>query len=113
MRKFARKNHIQLLSVATAGNHLHLHIKVKSRAFFRAFIRAVSSAIMMKVTGYSRWKKAPEEFQFWDQRPFSRIISTWKEFLNLKSYIEINQWEGLGYSKNVARQLHFLTKHPT
>lgn len=66
LRKFALKNHIQLLSVATAGNRLHLHIKVRSRLLFRSFNRAVSSAIMMKVTGYSRWKKTPTGFRVWD-----------------------------------------------
>lgn len=106
LQKFARKNHIQLLTIATAGNHLHLHIKVRGRIYFRAFIRAISSAIMMKITGFSRWNPSPRGFQFWDQRPFSRIISTWSEFLNLNAYIEINQWEGLGFSKVVARYLH-------
>ena len=106
--KFSRKNHIQILSAANVGNHLHLHIQVRRRDLFRAFIRAVTSAIMMKVTGFSRWKPSPENFQFWDMRPFSRIISTWKEFLTLKAYVEVNQWEALGYRKDVARYLHRL-----
>ena len=105
LEKFARRNHIQILSAAYVANHIHLHIRVRSRQYFRAFIRSVTAAIMMRVTGFSRWKRAPEGFQFWDQRPFSRIVSSWKEFLNLKSYIEVNQWEGMGYSKGVARHL--------
>lgn len=106
LQKFARKNHIQILSAAYVGNHIHMHLRVKRRDLFRSFIRATSAAIMMKVTGYSRWTPSPEGFQFWDARPFSRIVSSWKEFLNLKAYIEINQWEGMGYSKNMGRTLH-------
>lgn len=106
VERFSKKNHIQILSAAFVGNHIHLHIRAKGREKFRAFIRAVTAAIMMKVTGFSRWAPSPEGFQFWDARPYSRLISTWREFLNLKSYIEINQWEGMGYSKGIARQLH-------
>lgn len=105
LQRFAGKNHIQILSAAYVGNHIHLHMRVKRRDLFRSFIRATSAAIMMKVTGYSRWNPSPEGFQFWDTRPFSRIVSSWTEFLNLKAYIEINQWEGIGYSKNIGRTL--------
>ena len=108
VKKFASKNHIQVLSAAYVGNHIHLHLRTRGRDQFRSFIRATSSAIMMKITGYSRWKPSPEGFNFWDTRPFSRIISSWKEFLNLKAYIEVNQWEGMGYRKGIARQLHHL-----
>ena len=105
LEKFSKKYHVKLNSFANAGNHLHLHIKVPSRKHYRAFIRALSSAIMMKVTGYSRWKRTPEGFQFWDQRPFSRIISTWSEFLNLGKYVQLNRWEGAGVGRQTARKL--------
>jgi REP element-mobilizing transposase RayT len=105
LQRFAKKNHIHILSVANVGNHIHLHIRVRSRELFRSFIRGLTSSVMMLVTGFSRWRKAPAGFQFWDQRPYSRIISTWTEFKSLKKYIEVNMWEGLGYPKVVARFL--------
>ena len=103
--KFANKNYIHIISVANVGNHLHIHLRVRGRHYFKAFIRALTAAIMMRVTGFNRWNPAPKGFRFWDNRTFTRIISTCKEFLNLKAYIEVNQWEGLGYSKDVSGHL--------
>jgi REP element-mobilizing transposase RayT len=103
LKSFAKKYHVELLSSANVGNHLHLHIRPDSRKSYQAFIRAITAAIMMRVTGFSRWQKKPEGFQFWDQRPYSRIISTWREFLSLKRYVQVNKWEGSGVSRSVAR----------
>lgn len=89
--------------MANVGNHIHLQIKVTDRPRYRAFIRAVTAAVMMVVTGFSRWKRPPANFQFWDQRPFSRIVSTWRDYLNVKRYIQINQWEGRGLLRSMAR----------
>jgi REP element-mobilizing transposase RayT len=103
LKNFAKKYHVELLSTANVGNHLHLHMRPTSRKSYQAFIRAITAVIMMRVTGFSRWNPKPEDFQFWDQRPYSRIISTWREFLSLKNYVTINAWEGFGVSRAVAR----------
>jgi REP element-mobilizing transposase RayT len=108
LKNFAEKYQVELLSTANVGNHLHLHMRPDSRKSYQRFIRAITAAIMMHVTGYSRWNPKPEGFQFWDLRPYSRIISTWREFLNLKKYVQVNQWEGFGVSRSVAR--HFTQK---
>lgn len=104
LNKFAHRFHIKILSYANVGNHIHLHIKIQSRKHYRSFIRAICSAIMLKITGFSRWKKPPKGFQFWDKRPFSRIVCTWTEFLKLKKYILINQWEGVGIKRDLAKE---------
>jgi hypothetical protein len=94
------------------GNHIHLSLEVSSRENYRKFIRAVSAAIMMQVTGYSRWKKAPAHFQFWDARPFSRLLTSWKEVITLKKYLELNRWEGTGVKRAEARQwLNLIWSH--
>ena len=105
LRQFSKKFGIQILNHANVGNHLHLHLKMRSRRDYKSFIRAVTSAIATKVTGYSRWNKAPEGFKFWDQRPFSRIVSAWSDMLNTKNYVELNRWEGLGMDRAAARVL--------
>jgi REP element-mobilizing transposase RayT len=105
LQMFAKKHHIGLVSYANVGNHLHLDLQISSRQQYQKFIRAVSASIMMTVTGYSRWKKAPSGFQFWDARPFSRIVTSWREVLNLKAYIRKNQWEGYGTPTEFARYL--------
>lgn len=106
--KFATKYGVRILSLANVGNHLHFQIKLANRYTYRPFIRAITSAIAMKITGYSRWnpghKNNPESTGFWDRRPFTRIIDGGlRAFLNLKDYIRINQLEGFGFQRDVAR----------
>lgn len=113
--RFAKKYHVQIFSYANVGNHLHLHIKLAKRQLYYPFIRAISASIMMKVTGISRWTKSTQSNllsgkRFWTHRPFSRVLSSFKERLNLKDYIAINQFEGFGYSKNQARFIFYWNK---
>src|SRR5690606_35669226 len=96
---------VRLNSFANVGNHLHLHVQLTNRHTYRAFIRAVSAAIMMKVTGVSRWNKIKLDKKFWDRRPFSRIIVGFKALLRLEDYIAINRLEGWGYNRSQARFL--------
>ncbi len=106
LAKFAKKNGVILLSFANVGNHIHIHLRLTNRHTYRPFIRAVTSAIMMATTGVSRWSKHRVK-NFWDLRPFSRVIRGFKAFLTLKDYIRINQYEGEGYSRS---QAHFIVK---
>ncbi len=107
---FANKYYVQILSYANVGNHIHLHIKLFKRKFYAPFIRAVTAAIMIKVTGFSKWNKKPEGFRFWDHRPFSRIASGFKAFLHLTDYIQINKEEAKGLSREQARHNVFLKR---
>lgn len=113
--KFSKKYHIRIYSYANVGNHLHLHIKLSNRQQYKAFIRAISSAIMMKVTGMNRWAKESVKEKlsgkrFWTLRPYSRVLKSFKERLSLKDYIEINKLEGFGYNKNQARFIFYREK---
>ncbi|MGE0764352.1 MAG: hypothetical protein AB7N80_13810, partial [Bdellovibrionales bacterium] len=40
--------------------------------------------------------------RFWDYRPFSRVVRGLRAYLSLKDYVEINELEGLGASRNEA-----------
>lgn len=99
--KFSLKYGVKLITAANVGNHLHLQIKLTSRHTYRAFIRATTSAIAMAVTGTHRWK--PLKVKFWDYRPFTRIVQSFRAQLNLKDYIRINQLEGQGFTRAQAR----------
>lgn len=99
---FCRKHAVRLSSLANVGNHLHLHLRLTNRRTYNAFIRALTAAIAMAVTGASRWK--PLEEKFWDYRPFTRIVQGLRAYLNLRDYIQINQLEALGVNRRVARE---------
>ena len=103
MEKFSVMYDVHVLSMANVGNHLHIHLKLSSRPAYKAFIRAISGAIVMAVTGVSRWKKrTADKLRFWDHRPYSRIVLSLRQFLTLKDYIAENQLEGQNISRSIA-----------
>jgi REP element-mobilizing transposase RayT len=98
IERFSAKYAVRVLSLANVGNHLHLQIQLFKRNFYKPFIRAITSAIAMAVTGASRWNKLKNESKdkFWDYRPFTRIVVGRRAFLTLRDYIRINILEGQG-----------------
>lgn len=105
LAKFAKKYGVSFLSMANVGTHLHFHLKISHRPNYYRFIRAVTAAIAMHVTGRNRWtaEDSKVKTKFWDYRPFTRIIEGYRALLNLKDYIQINQLEGFGVSRVQAR----------
>jgi hypothetical protein len=95
--RFALKFGVLILQLANVGNHLHFQLRLTNRGGYRPFIRALTSAIMMAVTGASRWN--PLGIKFWDYRPFTRVVVGLRGFLKLRDYVKINQWEGFGLSR--------------
>ncbi len=107
LKKFALKYGVQIISAANVGNHLHLQIRLSNRFTYKPFIRAITGAIAMAVTQTSRWNKLKTQAsdRFWDQRPFTRIVDSFKAFSNLRDYVRINAFEGAGVSRALAREI--------
>lgn len=128
IENFSCRYGVRVISMANVGNHLHLQIKLSNRFGYRPFIRAVTGAIAMAITGRNRWslkrssikpdaseqngdrtslyKSAPQSLshkRFWDYRPFTRVVESFKAHLNLRDYVRINQLEGEGYRRSDAR----------
>lgn len=101
LKKFAKKYGVQLLAVANVGNHIHIHMKLGNRFGYKPFIRAVTAAIAMAITGVSRWKKI--DLKFWDLRPYTRVVVGREAWIRLTKYVRVNQLEGMGYSREVAK----------
>jgi REP element-mobilizing transposase RayT len=102
--RFSTKYGVKILSLANVGNHLHFHIQLTNRYAYYKWIRAITSAIAMKVTGINRWTGGTGE-KFWDYRPFTRVIKSFRALLTLKDYLLINKLEGLGVPRAKARVL--------
>jgi REP element-mobilizing transposase RayT len=103
--KFSKKYSVKILSLANVGNHLHLHVKLANRFTYYSFIRATTGSIVMAITGAHRdqpLKVLPSD-RFWDYRPFTRVVQSLRDFLNLRDYIRINQLEGFGIKRESAR----------
>lgn len=93
LETFTRRNGIKILDLALPGNHIHLHLKLRDRRSYKAFIRAFTAAIALRL----QIKK------FWDRRPFSRIVKGRRDFLGIKSYLRLNALEASGMSRKEAR----------
>jgi REP element-mobilizing transposase RayT len=109
----ASKNHVKLHAAANAGNHLHLLVQAPSREHLSNFLRAVSGRVAMVATGARKGKKlsAPKASGtatqtkavrpegFWDQRPFTRLVSLGRDFTHVCRYIALNSTETFGRMK--------------
>lgn len=103
VEKFGRRFAVHILSFANVGNHLHLQIQLTSRQTYRPFIRALTAAIAMAVTGRNRWTFSQlGSVKFWDYRPYTRVVVGYRALLTLRDYLRINQWEGFGYHRQDA-----------
>ena len=105
LEKFGLKYGVKLVYYGINVNHLHLQIKLSNRYGYYKFIRAVTAAIAMAVSGVSRWNKSSSQKKFWDYRPFTRVVMGYKDSVRLNDYLQINQLEGFGVRKAVARQM--------
>ena len=101
--RFARRYGVKVLSYANVGNHLHFHIQLGNRFTYAPFIRALTGSIALVITGASRVRKF--EGRFWDYRPFTRIVFGRSGFLRLRDYVKINEMEGFGIRRDLARMV--------
>jgi REP element-mobilizing transposase RayT len=90
LREKAHKFGISISDFANVGNHLHIKIKVQSRASFQKFLKAVTCPIARKITGARRGKPFGK---FWQGLAFTRIITSRLEELRLRGYFEANRKE--------------------
>ena len=102
--KHANINGIQIYEYANAGNHLHLLVRVKRRDAYCRFIRSITGIIARTVKGCEKGK--PLLGQFWDARPFTRVVQfAGQEFKKVKYYLARNNLEALGFIKYQPRTL--------
>ena len=116
----ASRNHVKLHAVANAGNHLHLLVQAPAREALSGFLRAVSGRIAMIVTGARKGnalafigssqkvsiESRNERSGFWDQRPFTRLVSLGRDFQNVCRYVTMNSTESFGrFSRDNARRM--------
>ena len=118
----AAKHSIKLHAAANAGNHLHLLVQAHSRYHFSDFLRAISGRIAMIVTGARKGASLVDQIKktsvtvqhpsetnasarFWDQRPFTRLVSMGKDFMGVLRYIALNSTEVAGFTRERARRM--------
>ena len=94
VQKIARRYSVRLLEYSNNGNHLHLLIRISNRRAYQSFIRVLTAAIALKITGASKIKKLKR--RFWDFRPFSRIVRGYRGYKIARDYVVLNALEAMG-----------------
>lgn len=87
--------------MANVGNHLHLQIRLFKRHSYFKFIRSITGAIALFILKADRNNKIVKTHtdRFWDYRPFTRIVTGFRDFIGLQDYIAINELEGRGHHR--------------
>jgi REP element-mobilizing transposase RayT len=83
--RFAKKFGVKIYSESVQKDHWHFCIQITNRTLYRSFIRALTGTIALK------FGKG-----LWIQRPFSRIVTWGRDFLNVLDYILLNECEVSG-----------------
>ncbi len=97
--KFSNQFDVRVYKHSVNSNHIHILLKVSSREDFKRFIRSVSASIAVSI-------KAQYEYEgpFWQDRPFTRVITWGREYNGVKNYVVQNFKEATGFIKYKPRQ---------
>lgn len=90
IQKMGQRFEVKIYSTAQNWSHIHLIIRVKNRASYRSFIRALTGAMVLL-------KKA--EKGFFDLSPYTKIASWGRQFKNLKNYVYKNELQAARNAK--------------
>lgn len=91
VRKLAYKRQLRIYETSINSNHLHLLLRSPSRKLFQDFLRELSIKIVMGITGARKGKSLLSNF--WNSRPWSRIVDWGRSFQNARNYVFRNQLE--------------------
>ncbi|MDZ4660017.1 MAG: transposase [Pseudomonadota bacterium] len=91
----AKRFHVKVYEFANVGNHIHLLVRASHRDLFKGFLRAISGLIARISLGVERG--CAKALKFWDQRPFTRIVSWKRDFEGVKKYVVQNFNEAMGF----------------
>lgn len=106
IQRCTKKYRVRILSHAINYNHVHFHIQLRHCQEYLGFIRALTAGIAMAVTGWGRGNPKPKDAKrFWEGRPFTSVVATVAYFQRLQKYIQLNQLEGYGQSRESARAI--------
>jgi hypothetical protein len=102
---------VKVYRFANGGNHLHMVILPISRRAFNSFIRAVTGLIARLVLGAERGKA--KNLQFWERRPFTRIVEWGRDYKRVCDYLLQNTLEALGFIEYLPRKTRYNPKAST
>jgi REP element-mobilizing transposase RayT len=97
--KLAQRWGVRLYRYANVGNHIHLLIKVPSRAVWQRFLRELTGGIAIIVTAAKKGAALTHNKTgrgFWDHLAFTRIVHFGRDFAGVSGYVIKNLFEAAG-----------------
>lgn len=110
-KRQAKKFGVKIYRYANGGNHLHMIILPRSRQAFNSFIRSITGLIARLVLGAERG--SAKNLQFWERRPFTRIVEWGRAYKQACDYLLQNTLEALGFIEYKPRKTRFNAKLST
>ncbi|MEQ1876774.1 MAG: transposase [Bdellovibrionia bacterium] len=111
IRKFCDRYGVKLYMLGFGYNHIHFQIRVTNRFTWKPFIRGLTAAIAMSVTGTAKTRALKEKF--WDNRPWTRVMDWGKAYWAANRYMIMNEMESarlIPYQpRNEKRRLELIT----
>ena len=98
-QKVALRWGIRVYRYANVGNHIHLLIRVPSRASWQRFLKELAGGIAIIMTGAKKGAaldKNQAQRGFWDHLAFTRIVSFGRDYAGVARYLVKNVFEGAG-----------------
>jgi REP element-mobilizing transposase RayT len=95
----ARRCGVRLYRYANVGNHLHLLVKVPSRAVWKRFLKELAGGIALIVTGARKGQPLDRNESgrgFWDHLAFTRIVRFGRDYETVGRYLIKNLFEAAG-----------------
>ena len=96
IRRQAQLFGIKIYQTAVNSNHIHILIRIKNRYLWKKWIKAVSGLVARFILNRERGHVQPK-IQFWDARPWSRIVEWGKAFTSVSKYVRQNFLEAWGF----------------
>jgi REP element-mobilizing transposase RayT len=92
LKRVSRRFFVQVKagSFVNMGNHLHLVVRFNDRKRFGQFLKSFSAQLARRVTGARRGQP---KGRFWDGIPFTRVLRTAIEELQIRGYLRANLLE--------------------
>jgi len=91
----ASKHGLRLYRYENVGNHIHILLRTGHRKWLIGFLRSVTGLIARHVLGAERG--SAQGLQFWEARPFSRVVTWGRDYNSVKRYFDKNRLQAWGF----------------
>ena len=98
VRRHCKKYGVKLIEFSNNFNHIHLLVRFPSRAIYLRFIRSLTGSLALAISGASKLRGLKSIFGgkgFWDFRPFTRVVKSWRGYKVARDYVVLNQLEAM------------------